>query len=42
MGLAANLIARYVERYRWIAWAGLATVVFVALRMLYDGLSAIS
>src|SRR3954451_17685557 len=22
MGLAANVIARYVERYRWIAWVG--------------------
>lgn len=37
MGFAANLIARYIERFRWIAWAGLATVVFVAVRMVLAG-----
>lgn len=37
MGFAANLIARYIERFRWIAWAGLATVVFVAVRMVRAG-----
>lgn len=41
MGLAANLIARYIERYRWIAWAGLATVVFVAVRMIRAGAQAV-
>ena len=24
MGVAANFIARYIERYRWIAYVGLA------------------
>ena len=24
MGLAANFIARYIDRYRWIAWVGLS------------------
>ena len=24
MGVAANFIARYIDRYRWIAWVGLA------------------
>jgi len=37
MGLAANLIARYIERYRWIAWIGLAVIVYVALQMTYEG-----
>jgi YjbE family integral membrane protein len=37
MGVAANLIARLLERQRWIAWAGLAIVLFVALRMIWDG-----
>ena len=37
MGLAANLIARYIERYRWIAWIGLAVIVYVALKMIYEG-----
>jgi YjbE family integral membrane protein len=37
MGVAANLIARYIERYRWIAYVGLAVIVYVALKMIYDG-----
>jgi YjbE family integral membrane protein len=37
MGVAANLIARYIERYRWIAWVGLAVIVYVALKMIYEG-----
>jgi len=37
MGLAANFIARYIERYRWIAYVGLAVILYVALRMIYDG-----
>jgi YjbE family integral membrane protein len=38
MGLAANYIARYIERYRWIAWVGLAVIVWVAGNMIYDGI----
>lgn len=37
MGLAANLIARYIERYRWIAYFGLAVILYVAVKMIYDG-----
>jgi len=37
MGAAANILARYIERYRWIAWVGLAVIVYVAIKMLYDG-----
>ena len=37
MGLAANVIARYIERYRWIAYVGLAVIVYVAIKMIYDG-----
>ena len=37
MGIAANVIARYIERYRWIAWLGLAVIVYVAGKMIYDG-----
>jgi YjbE family integral membrane protein len=37
MGVAANFIARYIERYRWIAWVGLAVIVYVALKMIYEG-----
>ena len=37
MGLAASLIARLLHRFRWIAWIGLLIILFVAVRMLYDG-----
>jgi YjbE family integral membrane protein len=37
MGVAANIIAKYIERYKWIAWVGLAVIVYVAIKMIYDG-----
>jgi YjbE family integral membrane protein len=37
MGLAANFIARYINRYRWIAWVGLAVILWVAVKMIFDG-----
>ncbi len=37
MGLAANFIAKYIDRYRWIAWIGLIVILWVAGRMIYDG-----
>jgi YjbE family integral membrane protein len=37
MGVAANFIARYIDRYRWIAWAGLLVILWVALKMIYEG-----
>ena len=38
MGLAANFIARYIDRYRWIAWVGLVVILWVCGRMIYDGI----
>lgn len=37
MGLAANLIARLLTRHRWIAYVGLAIVLYVALDMIWRG-----
>src|SRR6478736_8656962 len=37
MGAAANYIARLLERFRWIAYVGLAIVVYVALMMIWHG-----
>jgi len=37
MGVAANLLARVIERYRWIAYFGLAVILFVACKMIYEG-----
>ncbi len=38
MGLAANIIAKYIERYKWIAYLGLAVIIYVAGKMIYSGL----
>jgi YjbE family integral membrane protein len=37
MGVAANFIARYIDRYRWIAWVGLGVILWVAVKMIFDG-----
>ncbi len=37
MGIAANIIAQYIERYRWIAWVGLLVIVYVAGKMIWEG-----
>jgi YjbE family integral membrane protein len=37
MGVAANIIAKYIERFRWIAYIGLAVILYVAVKMIYDG-----
>ena len=37
MGIAANLIARYIERYRWIAYVGLVVILYVAIKMIWEG-----
>jgi YjbE family integral membrane protein len=38
MGIAANFIAKYIERYRWIAYVGLLVILYVAGKMIYDGI----
>lgn len=38
MGVAANIIAKYIERYRWIAYVGLLVILYVAGKMIYDGI----
>jgi YjbE family integral membrane protein len=37
MGLAAALIARLLNRHAWIAYVGLAVILYVAVRMVWDG-----
>ena len=37
MGIAANIIAQYIERYRWIAYVGLVVIVYVAFKMIWEG-----
>jgi YjbE family integral membrane protein len=37
MGLAASVIARLLGRFHWIAYVGLALILYVALKMIFDG-----
>jgi len=37
MGIAANIIAKYIERYRWIGWVGLVVILYVAAKMIWEG-----
>jgi YjbE family integral membrane protein len=37
MGVAASLIARLLNRYRWIAYVGLAIILYVAVDMIWRG-----
>lgn len=37
MGLAANFVARVLHRFRWIAYGGLGIILYVAVRMIWDG-----
>ena len=37
MGVAANWVARLLQKHRWIAYAGLAIIFYVACQMIYRG-----
>ncbi|OCP10212.1 MULTISPECIES: TerC family protein [unclassified Ensifer] len=37
MGVAAGFIARLLNRYHWIAYVGLAIILYVSLDMIYRG-----
>jgi YjbE family integral membrane protein len=37
MGIAATFVARLLHRHRWIAYLGLLIILYVALKMVYDG-----
>ncbi len=37
MGVAASLVARLLERYRWIAWVGLLVVLIVSVQLIVRG-----
>jgi len=37
MGVAANFIGRLLQNHRWIAYVGLAIILYVACEMIYRG-----
>jgi YjbE family integral membrane protein len=36
-GIAAGILARLLERHRWLAWIGVLIVLYVALKMIWEG-----
>jgi len=38
MGVAATMIARYINRYPIISWIGLIFILYVAVKMIWDGI----
>lgn len=37
MGVASTFVARLLGRYHWIAWLGLFIILYVAIKMIYEG-----
>ncbi|MCL6683829.1 YjbE family putative metal transport protein [Sphingomonas alba] len=37
MGIAANYVAKLIQRYHWINYIGLAVILYVAATMIYEG-----
>ena len=37
MGFAAHYVAKLIQRYHWINYVGLAVILWVALKMIYEG-----
>lgn len=37
MGLASTFVARMLTKHRWIAYVGLFVILYIALRMVWDG-----
>ena len=42
MGMAANLVAKLLHRHPWISYAGIFIVLFVAIRMIWNGVMRMS
>ena len=37
MGLAANYVAKLIQRYHWITYIGLAVILYVSAKMIVEG-----
>ena len=41
MAVAANLISKWIKKYKWIAWLGLLAILFVAIDLIYTDIKLI-
>ena len=42
MGAASTLVARLTNRYPWIAYLGLAIILYTAAQMMWDGFTQVA
>ena len=40
-GIAASVVAKIMDRHRWIGYVGVALIVWVSLKMIWDGALAV-
>jgi YjbE family integral membrane protein len=38
MGLAANIIAQIIQKYRWVAWVGVIVIIIAGAQMIWEDL----
>jgi len=38
MGLAANIIAQIIQKYRWVAWVGVIVIIIAGAQMVWEDL----
>tara|TARA_B100000029_G_scaffold227192_1_gene225017 strand:+ start:268 stop:657 length:390 start_codon:yes stop_codon:yes gene_type:complete len=38
MAFAANIISKWIKKYKWIGWVGLLAILAVALELIYSDL----
>ena len=38
MGLAANIIALIIQKYRWVAWVGVVIIIIAGVQMVWEDL----
>ena len=41
MAVAANLISKWIKKYKWIAWFGLIAILMVAIDLIYTDIKII-
>lgn len=42
MGVAANFVASLLKRFPWLAWVGIAIVLYVSLHMIWQGMHQVA
>ena len=42
MATAANIISKWIQKYKWIGWAGLIAILIVALELIYTDIKILT